>query len=136
MQLEQQLIEHPPLAAIQLSPQASEAGAALTATYGGLRCQWCIPHRPGSCVSVTVSAHRQQVTATARVVRCDLDEHGYLFELRFLDPEQAFAMRMMEQLCHIRRYQTQVGRHEGRWLDGNQAAREWIERFADDFPAA
>jgi len=42
---------------------------------------------------------------------------------------------MIEQICHIRQYRAEVLATEGRQLDGDQAAREWIQKFADDFPS-
>lgn len=42
---------------------------------------------------------------------------------------------MVEQLCHIEHYKAEVLAREGRQLDGEQAAREWIRKFAHGFPA-
>jgi len=51
-------------------------------------------------------------------------------------PEQvAFRMRMMEQLCHIENYRQQVLDTEGRALNPEQAASEWIDHHAAAFPA-
>ena len=41
---------------------------------------------------------------------------------------------MIEQICHIEQYKADVLAKEGRQLDVEQAAREWIYKFADDFP--
>ncbi|WP_210396007.1 hypothetical protein [Motiliproteus sediminis] len=130
-----QLIDHPPQAVICLTPCLQDPVSAAEQTYGGLRCRWCIPHRPGSLVEVTISAFQQQTSALALVVECELDDDGYRFELHFLDQQQAFAVRMMEQLCHINSYSRLVSRTEGRQLGGNAAALEWIDRFAEQFPA-
>ncbi len=43
-------------------------------------------------------------------------------------------MRMVEQVCHIERYRADVLEREGRALTGEQAAEEWIKRYAEDFP--
>ena len=42
---------------------------------------------------------------------------------------------MVEQICHIEHYKSEVLAREGRHLDGEQAAREWIQKFAHGFPA-
>ena len=52
----------------------------------------------------------------------------------FLDAKDAWRTRLVEQACHIEAYRREVAQHEGRVLDREQAAREWIERFAADFP--
>jgi hypothetical protein len=41
---------------------------------------------------------------------------------------------MVEQLCHIEHYRKEVRDTEGRILDGEAAAREWISKFAAKFP--
>ena len=46
-----------------------------------------------------------------------------------------FAARMVEQVCQIEHYRQQVQRAEGRVLDAETAAREWIKRYAASFPA-
>lgn len=45
-----------------------------------------------------------------------------------------FAARMVAQLRLIERYRTTVLRREGRRLDSETAAREWIARYAARFP--
>jgi len=40
----------------------------------------------------------------------------------------------VEQICHIEQYKRDMRDQEGRELTGEQAAYEWIERFAAEFP--
>ena len=103
--------------------------------FGGLRCRWCMPYRPGSCLQLSIGSHEVRLVTSALVTRCALNEYDYSFELAFFDPQQAFQIRMIEQLCQIQHYREQIQREEGRRLDRNQAAAEWISRFAEDFPA-
>lgn len=42
---------------------------------------------------------------------------------------------MVEQVQHIEHYRQEVLRVEGRELDGDSAALEWITRFAAHFPS-
>ena len=42
---------------------------------------------------------------------------------------------MIEQICHIEHYRKEVARVEGRELSTQEAASEWISRYASDFPA-
>ena len=44
-----------------------------------------------------------------------------------------FLGRMEAQCSHIRRYRREVMRREGRRLRYDEAALEWIERYAEDF---
>lgn len=54
--------------------------------------------------------------------------------MRFADENTEFAVRMIEQICHINHYQRQILEREGRQLSGEEAAMEWVARFARDFP--
>ncbi len=70
----------------------------------------------------------------ARVAWCrPVGEH---FELgvEFLDRDDAFRARMIEQICHIEDYREQVLATENRNLSSEQAAEEWISKFAATFP--
>lgn len=46
---------------------------------------------------------------------------------------EAFQERMKAQCEAIEQYQLQVIQEEGRQLSLEEAAREWIDRYADDF---
>lgn len=48
--------------------------------------------------------------------------------------QNRFAARMVEQLCRIQEYRDQVERAEGRTLTSEQAAMEWVARYAESFP--
>ncbi|WP_366522124.1 hypothetical protein [Candidatus Accumulibacter sp. ACC003] len=52
-----------------------------------------------------------------------------------METDRAFATRMVEQVQHIEHYRQEVLRVEGRELDGDSAALEWITRFAAHFPS-
>ncbi len=54
--------------------------------------------------------------------------------VKFIDPETRFRARMIEQLCHIEQYRRRALRESGRELSGEEAAKEWIERYAGKFP--
>lgn len=41
---------------------------------------------------------------------------------------------MVEQLCHIEHYRRTVRESQGRALGSQEAAIEWIERYAEAFP--
>ena len=70
----------------------------------------------------------------ARVKWCkNINEH-FEIGVQFLDEDDLFRLRMVEQVCHIEHYKRKVKRLEGRDLSGKDAAMEWIELFAGDFP--
>ena len=58
---------------------------------------------------------------------------GFYVGVQFSNKSQAFSARMVEQICHIEHYKKKIKKEEGRILSSEQAAAEWIERFAEKF---
>jgi hypothetical protein len=54
--------------------------------------------------------------------------------IEFIEPEKFFKARMVEQICHIEHYRREVFAQEGRALTGEEAAMEWIRKYAREFP--
>lgn len=50
-----------------------------------------------------------------------------------MDTNNAFKARMVEQVCQIKKYH-QTLEQQGRVLSIEEAAMEWISRYAADFP--
>ncbi len=73
--------------------------------------------------------------AEAKVVWCRGRANCFEVGIEMLNPEDAFRARMVEQICRIKEYQEYVQRHEGRNLTQQEAAWEWIAKYAKDFPA-
>lgn len=71
---------------------------------------------------------------TGLVVWNKKNENGFEIGLEFNDADELFRLRMIEQICHIQHYQTEVEKQQGRKLTGEEAAKEWISLYASDFP--
>jgi len=89
---------------------------------------------PGARLIVHIASVEPEFIARARVAWCHTEDNGYSVGVAFTDTKDLFQMRMVEQLCYIEHYKAEVWAREGRQLDGEQAAREWIRRFAHGFP--
>ena len=72
--------------------------------------------------------------ATARVAWCKNEGGQYAVGVQFLDSKEAFRVRMVEQVCHIENYRRDVEIQERRKLTIEEAAKEWIKRYASSFP--
>jgi hypothetical protein len=72
--------------------------------------------------------------ADGTVAWCNACASGYEVGVRFDSVQDRFSVRMVEQLVYIEDYRRQVEREEGRCLDAEQAAAEWVARFAHRFP--
>ncbi|WP_207062831.1 hypothetical protein [Motiliproteus sp. SC1-56] len=130
-----QYIDHPreiPITLESLPPPDMAPGGPVPA--GGLRLRWREKVAVGRFLRVRIPTVQPDAWADMLVAWHRLGRDDYELGLRFLDAEQAFKMRLMEQICHINCYQAAVRRREGRQLSTQQAAREWIASFAADFP--
>jgi hypothetical protein len=89
----------------------------------------------GGEVRIRIPTVSPPFEADARVVWCRPHGDGsWEVGARFLTSGDAFRARMVEQVCHIEEYRSRVRESEGRALSGSEAAREWIARYAGDFP--
>ncbi|CAK0779929.1 PilZ domain-containing protein [Gammaproteobacteria bacterium] len=104
-------------------------------SVGGLCCRSGEHLSPGARVRVRVPCVDPPFETEGSVVWCRHRNHDYDVGIRFSIPEDAFRARMVEQVCHIEQYRQKVLRTEGRCLNGDEAAQEWISRYAAQFPA-
>lgn len=86
-------------------------------------------------VQVCIPVLEQDNRLIGKVVWCEKSATGYEIGIEFEQSRDAFRLRMIEQVCHIEHYRKEVLRQQGRELSSKQAAREWITKYADDFPA-
>ena len=70
----------------------------------------------------------------ARVAWCTPRHGRFETGAEFLNKDDAFMTRMVEQVCSIESYKKEVYQNEGRILSPDEAAKEWISKFAADFP--
>ncbi|HHJ16321.1 MAG TPA: PilZ domain-containing protein [Gammaproteobacteria bacterium] len=101
---------------------------------GGL--SFCSAHelRPGILITVRISHVRPVFEASALVAWCRPAGEAFRIGVAFQDVDDLFRVRMVEQICHIQQYRAEIYANEGRQLDWEQAAHEWIQKFAEGFP--
>lgn len=86
-------------------------------------------------VRVCIPLIKQDNFLEGRVIWCEKARNGYEVGLEFDSSKEVFRLRMIEQICHIEHYRNEVQRIEGRELSTEEAAKEWISQYAEDFPA-
>ncbi len=86
-------------------------------------------------VRVCIPLLQQDNYLIGNVVWCEKSGKSYEIGIEFEKSRDAFRIRMIEQICHIEHYRKQVARLEGRELSAQEAAGEWISKYAGDFPA-
>ncbi|MGY8870380.1 MAG: hypothetical protein ACKVJE_08075 [Pseudomonadales bacterium] len=89
----------------------------------------------GTALEIEITIKEPDFKASGHVAWCIPERDGsFRTGLVFDDPATAYAVRMIEQICHIEQYRQEIKHDEGRTLSSEDAAHEWIIRFAKDFP--
>lgn len=86
-------------------------------------------------VRVSIPILNQENHLVGNVVWCEKSGSGYEIGIEFENSRDVFRLRMIEQICHIEHYRQEVAEREGRELSAQEAAKEWISKYAGDFPA-
>ena len=108
------------------SMNVSEGGLAFTAAE-------CIPI--DSIIELRITTVEPPFEARARVAWCREEGGQFLVGVQFLEKDDAFQSRMVQQVCAIENYRREE-LQKGRVLDSQQAASEWIAKYAGRFPDA
>jgi hypothetical protein len=103
-------------------------------SIGGLSFQSRAPLVSGALVTIRVPFVKPSFEVRSRVVWCKRRGMSFDIGVELLDRQDAFLTRMVEQICHIEHYKREVLRIEGRHLSGQEAALEWIGKYAHLFP--
>ncbi len=132
-------IRHPSDIPIEYQEDKLDAGVSQEClndiSTGGLSFSSARELSPGSVISIRFSCVQPDFEARAQVAWCHREGEGFVIGVAFTESSDSFRVRMIEQICHIKHYRAEVLATEGRQLNGEQAAREWIQKFADDFPS-
>ncbi|MEJ2043574.1 MAG: PilZ domain-containing protein [Reinekea sp.] len=108
--------------------------AMLDVSAGGLRFATEQYIAPGEMIHVNIYVQDPCFEAGCTVKWCRRVDAVYHVGVNFQTSSEVFSFRMVEQVCHIEHYKRQVYEKEGRVLNGEQAAQEWINKYAGHFP--
>ena len=134
-----EFIRHPTTVPIQISELESETrrgqNTLNNVSMGGVSCFCDDAVEIGNNVSIRVECVDPNFELTGKAVWCKEKNGGYEVGIEFLASKQKmFLLRMVEQICHIEHYRKEIARVEGRELSSEQAAQEWIKKYAESFP--
>ncbi len=129
-------IRHPVDAPIQIKPQEDAAIQEISMSdigEGGVAFNTNVIFEKGSALSIKIP--HVQPPFEALCVVCWQIENGNEFEVgvRFVDEDSRFRARMVEQVCYIEDYRKKK-KKEGYNLTSEEAANEWIDKYAAGFP--
>ncbi len=103
-------------------------------SVGGLAFASEVEVPSGAMVSLRIPCVSPVFESEAKVAWCRESGDGFELGVEFLDQDDAYRARMIEQVCHIEEYREQVRQTERRELSAEQAAEEWIRKYAAQFP--
>ena len=134
-----QFIRHPSSVPIQLIELDGDLKPGMNTlnnvSFGGVSCLCSEPVENGSSVKMKVECVNPDFEIDGRAVWCKPKDEAYEIGIEFIvSKNKMFLLRMIEQICHIEHYRNEVIHHEGREITSEQAAKEWIDKFANDFP--
>jgi hypothetical protein len=108
----------------------------LNLSTGGLAFRCARKLEPGDIVQIRIAFLSPPFETEARVAWCAALEGHHDVGVEFLDQDDAYTARMVEQVRHIENYKNEVQRTEGRILSQEEAAAEWINKYAARFPGS
>lgn len=100
---------------------------------GGVCCRVARPIREGCQVEFAVPSLCSGFTGRGVVVWCQAAAENFQVGIQFLNRRDRFQARLVEQLSQIEHFRREMEISEGRFMDGEQAAKEWIARHAEEF---
>ena len=135
-------IRHPsdiPLQYALIDEPSCNAKMTNNISLGGLSFAVNEDIKVNSWLTITIPINEDKFEAIGQVRWCKLNEDlsaNTFFDVgvQFSDSLDAFSVRMVEQICHIEHYKMEVLKKEKRKLSNDEAASEWIEKFAPKFP--
>ena len=89
----------------------------------------------GTIISIKIPLVQPVFQAVGRVSWVRPENNHFEVGIEFLDKDDMFRTRMVEQICHIEEYRQEVQKKEGRQMSSKDAAQEWIQKFAPQFPS-
>jgi len=101
---------------------------------GGLCFTSRLPITPGARIHIEIPIAKPVFTAEGIVVWCREAADSFEVGVRFEGVEAAYGVRMVEQVCQIEHYRHEILRQDGRQLSSEEAAVEWIRKYAAHFP--
>ncbi|MCF6336966.1 MAG: PilZ domain-containing protein [Gammaproteobacteria bacterium] len=121
----------------QLEELVTDGGDYLkNVSQGGLAFHSTVTLKPGTTIRIKIPLVSPVFQAIGKVTWCHPLQNTFEIGIQFLDENDTFRARMVEQICHIEQYKQEVFDKDGRQLSGEQAAVEWIQKYATDFSNA
>ena len=129
---------HPVSVPIQyqtVSEKAPDKSSSVDVSEGGV-CFMAGHYLPvGTKLSLRIPVGNQVFKVSGQVAYCasESGEPRFRTGVAFLDPASAFRAKLAEEMLQISEYQKKISLESGRDIGEEEAAREWIRKYAKDF---
>ena len=131
-------IRHPSDIPIHVQVESAQQGIArqrlANVSHGGLAFESERKIETGMVIQLNIDVVEPGFAAEGVVTHCQQEADHYIIGVQFTRRDDLFVARMVEQICHIEHYKREVAEREGREITGQQAAKEWIAKYASSFP--
>ena len=109
---------------------------SLDVSLGGLSFLWPRRLSKGVLVDVNIAVKDKLFGVKSRVAYTTEDRKTGKFRtgVCFADYPSAFMARLAEEMLEIQRYRKNLSRQLGREIPEEEAANEWIQKYAANFP--
>ncbi len=120
----------------EVEQQASTRVKMINVSSGGLAFSVLQPVAVGARLTISMPDVWPGYSASGKVVWCEAAEESYEAGVQFDQPDEQFKARMVAQFCQIEEYRLDLLEREGRELTSDEAAREWIVKYAEEFASS
>ncbi len=135
--MKRKYIRHPSQVPIEVVQALNPAGSMRSLhdiSYGGLCFNYLKRLEKADSVQIRIRVGDLAFEVQGEVVWCRKKNKHFEVGVTFTGEDEANHVRMVEQLCQIEEYRRKVLKTEGRVLSSQEAAFEWIKKYAAGFP--
>ena len=115
------------------SPLEDASTALINIGSGGLSCSLPLPVTIGNTVEIEITLTDPPATLAGTIRWCKKFHDHFDIGIEFSQQGDPFLLRMVRQICAIEEYRHEQFRQNERELSSEEAAVEWIEKYAADF---
>lgn len=116
-----------------VSAQRESHCCMTTVSEGGLSVEVDRKLTAGCKVNIAIPSVSPPYHGAGEVVWCRANNDRFEIGVYFSDKEEAFRSRMVQQVCQIEHYKNMIFERDGRTINGEEAAAEWIAKYAANF---
>ncbi len=103
-------------------------------SLGGLSFRSKVDIPIGSHIAINIPLANPKLKIPGIVVWSREHDDHFDVGVEFNNSESKFQVRMLEQICYMEEYKKEILDKDGRVLTSEEAAIEWITKFAAEFP--